>query len=156
MGRRFLVFVLGLLAIVLAGGPPCAAQGSRAPSEKTAEQELRQVERDRFAAMVKRDAAVIDKLLAPELIYTHGDGRVIDKATFIAELKSGDFQYVTIEPTDVSVRVFGDAAVVTGGAGMHVINKGVPAQIKIRYTNTQVRRSGSWQMVAWQATRLAQ
>jgi hypothetical protein len=156
MSRRFPVFVLGLLAVVLAGGPPCAAQGSRAPSEKTAEQELRQVERDRFAAMVKRDAAVIDNLLAPELIYTHGDGRVIDKATFVAELKSGDFQYVSIEPTDVNVRVFGDAAVVTGGAGMQVINKGVPAQIRIRYTNTQVRRNGSWQMVAWQATRLAQ
>jgi hypothetical protein len=34
------------------------------------------------------------------------------------------------------------------------VNKGAPAKIRIRYTNTQVKKNGSWQMVAWQATRL--
>jgi hypothetical protein len=156
MGRRHFLCAFWSLVIVTAGATLRAAQGSTGVSTGTAEQQLRQAERDRFAAMVKRDLGVIDKLLAPELVYTHGDGRVIDKATFIAELKSGDFQYVSIEPTDVGVRVFGDTAIVTGGAGMQVINKGVAAQIRIRYTNTQLHRKGSWQMVAWQATRLAQ
>ena len=129
-------------------------QASRGTSPGAAEQEVRRAESDRFAAMVKRDLATVDKLLAPELIYTHGDGRVIDKAAFMADLKTGDFKYVSIEPTDLNVRIFGDTAIVTGGAGMQVINKGVPAQIRIRYTNTQLRRNGSWQMVAWQATRV--
>ena len=122
----------------------------------TAEAQVRKAEADRFAAMVKRDLTVIDRLLAPELVYTHGDGRVIDKAAFIADLKTGDFKYVSIEPTDLKVQIFGDTAIVTGGAGMQVVNKGAPAQIKIRYTNVQLRRNGSWQMVTWQATRLAQ
>jgi len=50
--------------------------------------------------------------------------------------------------------VFGDVAVVTGGAGMHVVNQGVPADIKIRYTDVHVKRNGAWEMVAWEATRL--
>ena len=75
-------------------------------------------------------------------IYTHGDGRVIGKAAFIADFKTGAFKYTTIEPNDMTVRVFGDVAVVTGGAGMHVVNNGVPADIKIRYTDVHVRRNG--------------
>ena len=104
--------------------------------------------------MIRADAGTLDKLLAPELTYTHGDARVVDKAVFLAELKSGDFKYVSIEPNDLKVRVYGNTAVVTGGAGMQIVNKGAPATIRIRYTNTQVKRNGSWQMVAWQATRL--
>ena len=136
-----------------------ATQAAVLPPEnatRKTEEDVRKAESSRFAAMLKGDLAVLEKLLAPELSYTHGDGRVVDKATFIAELKAGDFKYERIEPTDVKVRIFGDTAVVTGGAGMRVVNKGVPAQIRIRYTTTQIRRNGSWQMVAWHATRLAQ
>ena len=154
MNRRRFFSVLGPL--VPAAGLSLHAQGSRSGPSSAAEEEVKKAERDRFAAMVKRDIATVDKLLAPELIYTHGDGRVIDKAAFIADLKTGDFQYVSIDPTDIKVHIFGDTAIVSGGAGMKVVNKGAPAQIKIRYTNTQLRRNGAWQMVAWQATRLAQ
>jgi ketosteroid isomerase-like protein len=119
------------------------------------EDEIRRVERARFDAMVARDIARLDTLLAIELSYTHGDGRVVDKATFIADLQSGDFTYLDIQPTGMTVRVFGDAAIVTGAAGMRVVNKGSPAQIRIVYTTTHIRRHDSWQMVAWHATRIA-
>jgi hypothetical protein len=63
---------------------------------------------------------------------------------------------VTIEPNEVSVRVYGTVALVTGGAAMHVVQNGADAHIRIRYTNAHVKRNGSWQMVAWQATRIPQ
>ena len=120
------------------------------------EEAVRQAERARFAAMVKADVAALDTLLAPELTYTHGDARVIDKAGFISDFKTGAFKYVTIEPSGMSVRVYGTVAVVTGGAAMHVVQNGKDAHIRIRYTNVHNKRNGSWQMVAWQATRLPQ
>jgi ketosteroid isomerase-like protein len=104
--------------------------------------------------MLKPDVAALDKLLGDDLTYTHGDARVIDKSAFIADFKTGAFKYVMIQPNEMKVRVFGDVAVVTGGAAMQVVNNGVPATIKIRYTDVHVRRSGAWQMVAWEATRL--
>jgi hypothetical protein len=128
----------------------------QAAMPQTAEEQVRNAESERFAAMLKADVATLERLLAPELSYTHGDGRVVDKATFIAELKTGDFKYVSIDATDTKVRVIGDTAVVTATAGMQVVNKGSPAKIRIVYTNTQLRRNGSWQMIAWHATRLAQ
>ena len=159
MHRRAFLGLLGpFVALSALGETVLAAQaaGGSLANARKAEEEIRKAESDRFTAMLKGDAATLEKLLAPELSYTHGDGRVVDKAQFIAELKAGDFKYESIESTDVKVRVFGDTAIVTGGAGMRVVNKGIPAQIRIRYTNTQMRRNGSWQMVAWHATRLAQ
>jgi ketosteroid isomerase-like protein len=147
MARRL---VLALLVLFIGGAAPHAQQAA------TAEAEVRKAESDRFNAFLKGDAAALDKLLSPDLIYTHGDGRVVDKATFIAELKTGDFKYVSIEAEEPRIKVFGDTAIVTSRAGMRVINKGAPAQIRIVYTNVHLRRNGSWQMVAWQATRLAQ
>lgn len=146
MNRRCLLAACGVIIAVCGAG--LSAQTN------ALEAQVKKAEADRFAAMVKNDVATVDRLLAPELVYTHGDGRVIDKAAFIADLKTGDFKYVSITPTDLKVQIYGDTAVVTGGAGMQVVNKGAPATIKIRYTNVQLRRNGAWQMVAWQATRL--
>src|SRR5262245_37875797 len=148
MNHRMFLAVFAVLFSVVLGLGPVGAQN--------AEQDVRKAERDRFNAMLKNDIAALDKLLAPELIYTHGDGRVVDKAAFIADLKTGDFKYVSIDAAEPKVRLFGDTAIVVGTAGMSVVNKGAPAKIRIVYSTTQVRRNGSWQMVSWHATRLAQ
>jgi len=139
-----------LLCTVILG---LSALHAQAPS---AEEQVRQAERARFAAMVKADTAALDKLLAPDLVYTHGDARRIDKAAFISDFKTGAFKYVTIDPKEINVKVYGDVAVVAGAAAMQIVNNGAPASIQIRYTNVHVKRNGAWQMVAWQATRIAQ
>ena len=138
------------LSGILFAAQPAAGQGVMSKDQ----QAVQKAERDRFAAMLKADVTALDKLLGADLTYTHGDGRVIGKAAFIADFKTGAFKYTTIEPNDMAIRVFGDVAVVTGGAGMHIVNNGVPADIKIRYTDVHVRRGGVWEMVAWEATRL--
>jgi len=132
---------------------PAAAAANTSATVK-AEQDVRQAERERFAAMVKADTGALDKLLAPELSYTHSNAQVQDKAGFIADIKSGAIKYVTIDPHDTNVAVFGSAAVVTGTADVHAIQNGSDLTIKIRYTDTQINRNGNWLMVAWEATRV--
>ena len=141
------------LALLLAGSsiraqtPPAPATAANTTAK--AEGDVRQAERDRFAAMVKADTGALDKLLASELSYTHSNAQIQDKAAFIRDIKTGAIKYVSIEPNDMKVRVFGNAAVVTGGATVHVVQNGSDLSIKIRYTATHINRSGSWQMVAW-------
>jgi ketosteroid isomerase-like protein len=157
------VMCAGVAAVTILVGPAATASaqdrsssGRSAATAGSDEQSVRQAERDRFAAMVKADVAALDKMLGADLTYTHGDGRVIDKAAFLSDFKTGAFKYVSIDPGDMKVRIYGETAVVTGGAGMSVVNNGAPAQIKIRYTVVHVKRNGAWQMVAWEATRLPQ
>ncbi len=123
---------------------------------KGAEQQVLQGEKDRFGAMIKSDAAALDTLIADDVTYTHGSARIVTKAEFIDELTSGAFKYLTITPEEKEwkVRVLGNVAIVNGAAGMRVVDHGNDQTIRIRYTNVQVNRSGRWQMVAWQATRL--
>jgi hypothetical protein len=147
---------LPLVPSVLQAQTPPAAASAAATATVKAEQDVRQAERDRFAAMVKADAGALDRLLAPELIYTHSNAQIQDKAGFIGDIKSGAIKYLSVDPSDTNVRVFGSAAIVTGAAALHVIQNGTDLDIKIRYTDTQINRNGSWQMVAWEATRLPQ
>jgi ketosteroid isomerase-like protein len=157
MNRRISRSLSAFLVTVTLSGNLFAGQLAPAASAGSKDEEaVRKAETDRFAAMLKADVVALDKLLGPDLTYTHGDSRVIDKAQFIADFKTGAFKYVTIEPNDMKIRIYGDMAIVTGGAGMHVVSNGAPANIKIRYTDVHVKRNGAWQMVAWEATRVPQ
>jgi Domain of unknown function (DUF4440) len=133
---------------------PAPAAAALATEAAKAEQELLKAEKDRFEAMVKGDAGALEKLLGPELSYTHSNAQVQDRVGFIGDIRSKAIRYLSIEPNDIHVTVFGTTAVVTGSAAVHVIQNGNDLTIKIRYTNMHVNRRGEWQMVAWQATRL--
>jgi hypothetical protein len=149
--RRLVVATVALLTTLSIGA---LAKSPQAQSGSAAEQAVLKADNERFTAMLKADAAALEKLLADELSYTHSNAQVQDKAAFISDIKTGKIKYLTIEPTDQKARVFGTTAVVTGGASVHVVQNGNDLTFKIRYTNTHLNRGGAWQMVAWQATRL--
>jgi hypothetical protein len=123
-----------------------------------AEQALIQAEKDRFAAMINYNEAALNKLLADDLTYTHSNANMQTKAQFMADLKSGAIDYVSIQPSegDWKVRINGTSAIVNGVAAVNVIDHGNNLKFKIRYTNDHVNRGGSWQMVNWQSTRFPQ
>jgi ketosteroid isomerase-like protein len=63
-------------------------------------------------AQVAADAKAFDALCAAELSYSHSDGRVEDKATFIANATNGKSKFLSLEYRDPQIRVVGDAAIV--------------------------------------------
>jgi hypothetical protein len=64
------------------------------------------------AAQLAADGKTLDGLSAAELSYSHSDGRIEDKATFLANSTSGKSKFLTLEYKDVSIRVVGPAAIV--------------------------------------------
>ena len=116
--------------------------------------DVQELDAERFAAMVKGDAAALDGLLADDLVYTHSSGKVDSKASFLDDIKGGQLHYKVIRPEDPKLTVYGDTAVTTGLAAFEVNNHGQELNMKLRYTDVWVKRGGKWQMVAWQSTRL--
>ena len=149
--RKFAAATLVLMAAIVSA---TAVRSLSAQAGAAEEQAVLKAESARFDAMIKGDTAALEKLLADELSYTHSNAQVQDKAAFISDIKTGKIKYLTVEPTDQKARVFGTTAIVTGGASVHVVQNGNDLTFKIRYTDTHIRRGGSWQMVAWQSTRL--
>jgi hypothetical protein len=78
------------------------------------EQELMKLEQASLDASLKKDRAALERLLADDYVYTHSNGVVQTRAQEIAETMSGDLKLTSNSITDMTVRVFGDAAVVTG------------------------------------------
>ena len=64
------------------------------------------------AAQVAADAKAFDALCAAELSYSHSDGRVEDKAAFIANATSGRSKFLSLAYQDTKIRVVGAAAIV--------------------------------------------
>ena len=64
------------------------------------------------AAQVAADAKAFDALCAPELSYSHSDGRVEDKAAFIANATNGKSKWLSLKYEDPKIRVVNNAAIV--------------------------------------------
>jgi ketosteroid isomerase-like protein len=106
--RRQLVLpalAFGLLSVVPLSLAP--AMAGSADEEAVAEK----LEAFR-AAQVAADAKAFDALCAAELSYSHSDGHVEDKATFIANATNGKSKFLSLAYEAPSIRVVGPAAIV--------------------------------------------
>lgn len=104
---------------------------------------------------LKADVAGLDKLLADDWLLTHSDGRVQHKKDYLQELSSRTRSNQAIENEDVSVRHYGQTAVVTGTSVQAGTSNGVPWSGRFRYTRVWILREGHWQMVASHSSRIA-
>jgi ketosteroid isomerase-like protein len=64
------------------------------------------------AAQVAADAKALDGLCAPELSYSHSDGRVEDKAAFVAGATNGKSKVLSLAYRDPKIAIVGPAAIV--------------------------------------------
>ena len=87
-------------------------------------------------------------LLADKIVVTMSNGKVMNKAEFLADAKAT--KYVSAEYEDVKVTVFGDSAIATGGFKAKGTDaSGKPMDTHERWTDTWVKMpSGKWQCVA--------
>jgi ketosteroid isomerase-like protein len=117
-------------------------------------QKIIELDRQRMTAMAEKDVATLNKLIADDLIYTHSSARLDTKQSLIGAMESGATVYTAIEPSDVAAQDLGDAVVLTGVAAISVNSGGTPNSFRVRFTDVYANRSGQWQMVTWQSTRL--
>ena len=112
------------------------------------------LDKKRMQAMAAKDIATLDALLADDLVYTHSSARLDTKHSLIANMKSGATVYSAVEPSEVRAQDLGDAVILTGVARVNVSSNGMELDFRVRFTDAYAKRSGRWQMVTWQSTRL--
>ena len=144
---RLVVLIAALGTIALSS--PTAAQ----PSDD--QQQLLAIQQQLSRAWRTKDRTVIEAVLAPEWSVTQADGTVLTRATVLGAF----FDAVTIDSStvdDVTVALFGNAAVVRGRTVASGELNGVPISARIRFTDVFVKRAGRWQAVASHASPLAE
>jgi uncharacterized protein (TIGR02246 family) len=117
---------------------------------------LREIQQELSAAWIARDRAAIERLIAPDWSVTHVTGqRMTRDEVFRTMLESDATQMTASTADEIDVRVFGDAAVVTGRTHAEGTQSGAPFDIRLRFTDVFVRRDDRWQAVASHATQIA-
>jgi hypothetical protein len=97
-------------AVVLAA--PAFSSGPPGGSPEAAR--LRDVERTRLQALVDADTDVVERLHADDFVLVPPPGFPLARDDYLAAVAAGDLDYLAFEPvSDVDVRLYGNAAVVT-------------------------------------------
>ena len=117
-------------------------------------QKIIDLDKKRMGAMAQKDIATLNAVLADELIYTHSSARLDTKQSLIGAMQSGATVYTAVDPSDVTAQDFGSVVVLTGKARIGVVSNGKPNSFSVRFTDVYADKSGQWQMVTWQSTRL--
>jgi uncharacterized protein DUF4440 len=115
--------------------------------------ELKQVEQQLAASWKSGDCDRWGAVIAPEWSVIHITGTVIRKAEALQMCRKPEVRIETFTIDDVIVRVFDNAAVVTGRTLVTTGGTNVES-VTLRFTDVFIRRGGRWQIVASQATRL--
>ena len=118
-------------------------------------QELADIQQRLAKAWMTADRAAIERIIAPDWTLTGADGRLSTRADVLRDaFETKVHRIAVIEIDDVRVRLFGDAAVVTGRTRGRGRYQDVPYDVSLRFTDVFVRRDGRWQAVASHASLL--
>ncbi len=118
------------------------------------ETEIRELEKNLIAAILRRDEAFLDEILADELTVINPFGSFADKkmmARFDEKLVNE-----SIVTDEIKVNVFGEeTAIATGRATVKSRYEEKDLSGRYRFTRVYVKRE-RWQIVAYQATRIVE
>jgi ketosteroid isomerase-like protein len=115
------------------------------------ESEIESLEDIRWSALTSADVAVLDALLAEDLVFVHSSGRVDSKQSLIEAVSSGSTRYVEADRTGQQIRVFGDTALVHGNASVRVRAGAGERERSMRYLAVWHAGPSGPRMIAWQA-----
>ena len=118
----------------------------------SAEDELKKLETDRAAAVVKGDVATLEKQTSDDYTLINMYGQMSGKSQMVDNFKSGQTKLTTDNISDMKVRVYGNTAVITGKADVEGTIAGKEAKGQVAFTRVYVKKGGSWQSVAFQQT----
>jgi ketosteroid isomerase-like protein len=127
----FFVFAVGL------------ASGQSLKRDEKLEQEIRKLDLAHAEAILKRDTAALDKLLAKEVVTNHPTNKVVHEREGIFELiRNGTINYSSFERVPETFLFYKDMVVVMGHETLVMAKDG--KTVNRRYTNIWMKQNGKW------------
>jgi len=114
------------------------------------EQLLRQMNDEWVKALVRRDGETLNRIMANDFIFTYpleGD----DRDQFVGDVVSGELLVEYLNRKQVSVRIWGNTAMLTGLDSAKWTYKGREFEGHYRIVHVYANRDDRWQLVAMQA-----
>jgi len=106
-------------------------------------------------AYLNADAKALADIELDGYILTDPQGHAVTKANEIEQLTSGTIHYNELSSHELSVRVYGDTAIVTGRTVLKSIEDNEPFEGVFQFTDTFVRQADRWRVATEHVTRIA-
>jgi ketosteroid isomerase-like protein len=137
------------VAIVLLGGAIAHARDAASDTR-----ELLRVEAELCKAFEVGDADTLRKGLDSTFTLTDSHGEVTDFARNVDDVAKRDPRYDEFRNHEQKVRLYGDAAIITGITSVKGHSGADAFAADFQFTDTWVRRDGHWKLAASHASRL--
>jgi ketosteroid isomerase-like protein len=102
-------------------------------------------------AAVKQDATGLKRYMADDLQYAHAGGQTQTRDQYVAAVTNGPARYESFTFSDVKIKIYGKAAVLTGFVDVKMVGQDA---FRVRTLQVYTENNGQWQMSAHQSTRL--
>jgi len=155
-------FMVGV-AIVAVTAAACSRntptpQASSAPaivgtSGEAVEAQVTQLEREWVAAIVRKDGAALDRLLADDFTGTSPTAHLYTKKIAIEDLTRGTYVVDAMDMDEISVKPYGDVAVAYASQQEKSRYGSEDISGHYHYTNVWLRKDGRWQVVSSHGSR---
>jgi hypothetical protein len=123
---------------------------------QSAEDAVAAVEQRRIDALLTADINMLDGIIDAHCTHIESDGISRTKARFLEDVAQRAFSFDLFEIEENHIRIFGETAIVAGTYRNIVRVRGQRNPMKhARHLRVYVHRSGSWKLVAHQATEIA-
>ncbi|PYV28123.1 MAG: hypothetical protein DMG24_02800, partial [Acidobacteria bacterium] len=109
------------------------------------DEDLKKLETERAAAVVRGDAATLAKQTSDDYTFINVYGRMSDKSQMVDAFKNGQSKLASDELSDMKVRLYGNTAVITGKADVKGTLGGKDITGQMMFTRVYVKKGGHWQ-----------
>jgi ketosteroid isomerase-like protein len=126
----------------------CAlCQCTQQDDQKKTERYIIESERQWAESVASGDSGPVERILAVDFVGVDPQGHMYDKAKMISDTHDAPQIFISNRLNEVKVRFYGDTAIAQGNESWER-RVGEPRRGRFVWTDTWIRRSGRWQIVA--------
>ena len=113
---------------------------------------VKQLEQQFNTALLKKDDVGFASLLADDIVHIGFEGKSAGKAEYMVFFKVGAWQYKKYEPSKVSIKLLGSAAVVTGRVDRTIVIENKETSGAFAFTHVWSKSGNRWLLTSSQLT----
>ncbi len=154
------VLALAGFTVLVGAAPPASTAPQTAitatrPADQTTAAAVDRLERELVAAISAGDLATYDRIVADDYVAYTTSGQMQTKPEIMASYRTGTRKYFGLGISDVTVRVFGETAIlVARTTGTRIEQGGAKVPNLVRYFRVFTKRNGRWRAVMQMVTPL--
>lgn len=144
--------MLAVRKLVFITAFPAGAPAAQAQANSIDEAAVLRAERQFSAAVAANDAHSIASVTAEDWQIIDGDGHIIPRIAFLQVIASGMLKHKSLSNSDETVRIYGNAAVLTAHSKSEGTYEGSAFSTDEISTGVWIRKDNRWRCVLTQLT----